>query len=92
MTRKDDPDRRINMTNDFEAIKNDAIMGLLELSGSIDEADSYVIKHSGYTAVKDKLEFVLDLYKDVAIFGGCGNSIETDYKVVLSTIINQKWR
>lgn len=69
---------------------------LIELSSSVDEADSVVIE-AGFKAIREKLAFVKEMF-DIKLIGRYSEEplsddaiIEMDYYAILSAIICSKW-
>jgi len=75
---------------------NTVIKTMIELSITLDEADSIIEEFTQRKTYEDKFGFLSEQYPNISILGRCdgknGNPIRTDYEAVLSTIINLKWR
>jgi len=86
---------RVNQKKDIKKIKR-----LIEFAPTIQRANEYIEEFTPYKDTSDKLNFLFQEF-DIAIVGnrepvGGYRSdevrLENDYEVVLSAIIDKKWR
>jgi hypothetical protein len=72
----------------------DAIKTMIELSDTWEEADGVISEFTPCRSTIEKLSYLYGMF-DVSILASCdgsGDMVETDYRAVLSAIVNQKWR
>jgi hypothetical protein len=74
----------------------DAIRTMIELSDTWEEADKVIGEFTPCRETREKLSYLYGMF-DVSIIARTGDkndgeSVEADYRAVLSAIINQKWR
>jgi hypothetical protein len=70
----------------------EAIKAMIALAQTEQEADTILSEE--FPSTKEKYAYLKGMF-DFTIIGchdGNNDKVETDYKAVLSTIVNQKWR
>lgn len=75
-------------------ITKDAIKAMIELSDTWQAADKVLDEFTPCKSINEKLYYLYGMF-DVAILAshdGSGDKTESDYRAVLSAIVNQKWR
>jgi hypothetical protein len=75
-------------------MERDAIKAMIELSEDWESADKIMREFTPFQKTNEKLAYLYGMF-DVSIpasHDGKGDKTETDYRSVLSAIINQKWR
>jgi len=77
-------------------MEKDAIRTMIELSDTWEEADKVIDEFTSCRETREKLFYLYGMF-DVSIVARTGDSdddeaVESDYRAVLSAIINQKWR
>jgi len=75
-------------------ITKDAIKTMIELSDTWQDADKVLDEFTPCKSINDKLYYLYGMF-DVSILAshdGSGDTIESDYRAVLSALVNQKWR
>jgi len=72
------------------------IKTMIELSITVDEADSIIEEFTSYRSYEQKLGFLNEEYPNITIVGRCdgkkGDPVRTDYESILSAVIGMKWR
>jgi hypothetical protein len=74
--------------------RKDAIKAMIELAETWEDADKIITEFTPWSKTNEKLAYLYGMF-DVTIIGshdGAGDKTESDYRAVLSAIINQKWR
>ncbi|MDR0443248.1 MAG: hypothetical protein LBH44_07580 [Treponema sp.] len=72
----------------------EAIKTMIEFSDTWEEADKVIIEFTPCRATAEKLSYLYGMF-DVSIIAridGVTDPTESDYRAVLSAIVNQKWR
>jgi hypothetical protein len=72
----------------------EAIKAMIELSDTWEDADKIIMEFTPCKLTNEKLSYLYGMF-DVSILAshdGEEETVETDYKAVLSAIVNQKWR
>jgi hypothetical protein len=75
-------------------MERDAIKAMIELSDDWESADKIIMEFTPCKETSQKLAYLYGMF-DVSILAshdGKGDKEETDYRSVLSAIVNQKWR
>ncbi len=67
------------------------IKTLLELATSFEKADSIMKKYTPYKTDEERTAFLEGMF-DCRIVGRRGDDPHTDYVVVLTSIVEKKWR
>jgi len=77
-------------------IENEVLKTMISLSDTEEEADGVIEEFTPHRTVVDKLKFLLGLFPTISIIARCdgkkGDKDQTDYRAVLSAVINLKWR
>jgi hypothetical protein len=76
-------------------MERDAVKAMIELSEDWESADKIIMEFTPCKETAQKLAYLYGMF-DVSIVaahdGEEGDKLETDYRSVLSAIVNQKWR
>ena len=77
-------------------MEKDAIRTMIELSDTWEEADKVIVEFTPCRGTREKLYYLYGMF-DVSIIARTGDNndseiVESDYRAVLSAIINKKWR
>jgi hypothetical protein len=75
-------------------MSKDAIKTMIELSDTWQDADKVLDEFTPGKSINEKLYYLYGMF-DVSIlppYENSDNKTETNYRAVLSAIVNQKWR
>ncbi len=72
-------------------MKREQIKALIELSTSYKEADGVIETYTGYKEYPQKIAYLQGMF-NCEIIGRNMESAEADYKALLTTIIDKKWK
>ena len=72
-------------------MKREQIKALIELANSVEEADEIIETYTPYKQYSSKIAYLQGMF-DCEIVGRHIENEEADYKALLTSIIEMKWR
>jgi len=74
-------------------MENEIIKTMIKLAQTYEEVDKIITENTRFATTGEKLAYLFGMF-DVSIIGSNGreDDEESDYRSVISTIINEKWR